>query len=94
LPPPADFEAYEATLPGFADRIVTHFECEQENRHRYRMTELWLRYTVLALGVAGAVWGVYLGREAFAVAALAGGVGVGVAYPIARRLLDRKEGKE
>ena len=91
LPNPADLQAYEAILPGAADRVFTTHEREQEGRHRYRMTELWLRYAVLAFGVAGAIWGVYLGREAVAVAALAGGVGIGVAYPVAKRLLDRKE---
>ena len=94
LPNPADLQAYEDTLPGFADRIVTHFEREQKGRQRYKMTELWLRYCAVLLGVGGAIWGVYLGRGALAVGALAGGVGVGVAFPAVKRLLDHKGDKD
>ncbi len=90
LPNPADLQAYEAALPGSADRIFTHFENEQKGRHRYRMTELWLRYVAVILGVGGAIWGMYLGREAVAVVALAGGVGVAAAFPAVKRLLNHK----
>ena len=58
------------------------------------MAELWLRYSVLALGVGGAMWGMYLGRESLAVVALAGGVGLGVAFPTLKRLLDQKGNKD
>lgn len=33
LPPPSLFNAYEKTLPGAADRILTMAEKEQDNRH-------------------------------------------------------------
>ena len=94
LPNPSDFQAYETTLPGAANRILSHFEREQKERHRYRTAELWLRYSILALGVGGAIWGMYLGRESLAVVALAGGVGLGVAVPTLKRLLDQKGNKD
>ena len=94
LPNPADFQAYENTLSGAADRILSHFEREQKARHRYRMVELCFRYGVVALGVTGAIWGMYLGREALAVGALAGGLGIGAGLPALQRLLDRRGDKE
>ena len=93
LPNPADFQAYEDTLPGAANRILSHFEREQRGRHVYRMVELCLRYGVVAVGVLGAVWGMYLGREALAVGALAGGLGVGAAIAALQRFMNRRGDK-
>lgn len=46
LPPPADLQAYEKTLPGLAERIVVMAETEQRERNRLEADQLEKAFAV------------------------------------------------
>ena len=66
LPHPEFFQAYEHTLPGAADRILTMAEKQQEHRHSQQLVRLtldgtrercgqWMGFLIAASGIIGGV---------------------------------------
>ena len=84
LPPASEFQRYEATHPGAADRILRMAESEQELRGRVvdrsHEVEKWrivAATTIPLFGLAVSAFGYYLGHPGFALPlGLAGFIGL------------------
>ena len=70
LPPPQFFQAYEATLPGAAERILAMAEREQKSRHVREARGQWMAFLLALLGLLGGVALVYLDKSLEGLAAM------------------------
>jgi uncharacterized membrane protein len=73
LPPAAQLEQYERTLPGAADRIMTAFEKQVDHRHRMEdryskaacrdsTTGLWAGFIITLVALAASAVLIYLDK--------------------------------
>lgn len=70
LPPPRFFQAYEATLPGAAERILAMAEREQKSRHVREARGQWMAFLLALLGLLGGVALVYWDKSLEGLAAM------------------------
>lgn len=99
LPRPSDLQAYEDTLPGVADRIVSMAEREQVHRHEAEDTDRvnefrlarfgqWGFISFIAVCLGTAIWQFSIGQG------ISGGVAiVTAAIPSLEKLLTGRKGK-
>ena len=70
LPPPQFFQAYETTLPGAAERILTMAEREQKSRHSREARGQWMAFLLALLGLLGGMALVYVDKSLEGLAAM------------------------
>ena len=86
LPHPEFFQAYERTLPGAADRILTMAEKQQEHRHSQQSVRLnldgtlerrgqWMGFLVAVSGIIGGVTLIMLDKPVEGFVTLVGALG-------------------
>lgn len=86
LPHPEFFQAYERTLPGAADRILTMAEKQQDHRHSQQSVRLnldgtlerrgqWMGFLVAVSGIIGGVTLIVLDKPVEGFATLVGALG-------------------